>query len=139
MRWLRPIPEHWIPWHLTLFIALSVVGMTLRAIEQLPLHKRGDIVGFTNSMIDASVSVILVAATTSTIIVEGALIFAEKYLNHRFEKGREQGREEGRVEGADEERKRWLDWVARKQSAENAGKPFNEPSPAETQPSNGSA
>ncbi len=102
--------------------------MTLRAIEQLPLHKRGDIVGFTNSMIDGSVSVILVAATTSTIIVEGALIFAEKYLNHRFEKGKQEGEER--------ERQRWVDWMARKQAAEDAGEPFDEPSPAQTQPSN---
>ncbi len=132
MRWLRPIPEDWIPWHLTLFIALSIVGMTLRAIEQLPLHKRGDIVGFTNSMIDGSVSVILVAATTSTIIVEGALIFAEKYLNHRFEKGKQEGLEEGE----ERERQRWVDWMERKQAAEDAGEPFDEPSPAQTQTSN---
>lgn len=39
LRWLRPIPEDWIPWHLTLFIAMSVGGMALRAIEELPLHK----------------------------------------------------------------------------------------------------
>ena len=132
MRWLRPIPEDWIPWHLTLFIALSIVGMTIRAIEQLPLHKRGDIVGFTNSMIDGSVSVILVAATTSTIIVEGALIFAEKYLKHRFEKGKQEGLEEGE----ERERQRWVDWMERKQAAEDAGEPFDEPSPAQTQPSN---
>lgn len=93
-------------------------------------------------MIDAAVSVILVAATISTTIVEGALIFAERYLKHRFERGREQGREEGReegrAEGADEERKRWKEWMARKQVAEDAGETFDEPSPAESQNSNGS-
>ena len=119
MRWLRPIPEDWIPWHLTLFIAMSDGGMALRAIEELPLHKKGDVVGFVNSTIDASVSVILVAATASTIIVEGALIFAEKYLNYRYKKGRE------------EERQRWQEWLARKQKAEMSGERFDEPSPAE--------
>ncbi len=128
MRWLRPIPEDWIPWHLTLFIALSMIGMVLRATEQLPLHRKGDIVGFTNTMIDGSVSVILVAATTSTMIVEGALIFAEKYLNYRYKKGRE--------EGTESERQRWVDWMARKEAAEDAGEPFEEPSPAQTQASN---
>ncbi len=135
MRWLRPIPQDWIPWHLLVFLALCAMGMGIRANAELPLHQRGDAIGFTNSMIDAAVSVILVAATVSTTIVEGALIFAEKYLKHRYERGRE----EGRAEGADEERKRWEAWMARKQAAENAGEPFDEPSPAETQRSNGSA
>ena len=126
MRWLRPIPQDWIPWHLLLFITLCALGLALRGIEQLPLHQRSDAIGFTNSMIDGSVSIILVAATVSTTVVEGALIFAEKYLKHRFEKGREEGREEG----VDElERERWIDWNKRspKQAAEAAGEPFDEP------------
>ena len=142
MRWLRPIPEDWIPWHLLLFIAFCFVGMVLRAVEQFPLHHRGDVVGFTNAMIDASVSVIVVSAAVSTAIVEGAMIFAERYLKHRFERGIEQGRHEGREEGREEgtksERQRWVDWMARKQAAEDAGEAFDEPSPAETALSNGS-
>ena len=89
-------------------------------------------------MVDGAVSVILVAATISTSIVEGALIFAEKYLKHRYERGREEGREEGRAVGVDEERQRWKEWMLRKQVAEEAGEPFNEPSPAETPRSDGS-
>ena len=138
MRWLRPIPEDWIPWHLLLFIALCLVGMMLRAVEQFPMHERGDVVGFTNAMIEGSVSVIVVSAAVSTVIVEGALIFAEKYLKHRFEKGLEEGREEGREEGAERERERWVEWMARKEAAENAGEVFDEPSPAEMRGSNGS-
>ena len=140
MRWLRPIPEDWIPWHLLLFIAFCVVGMVLRAVEQFPLHQRGDVVGFTNAMIDASVSVIVVSAAVSTAIVEGALIFAEKYLKHRFERGleegrhegREEGRKEGREEGIKSERQRWVEWNDRRLAAEDAGETFDEPSPAET-------
>ena len=123
MRWLRPIPEDWIPWHLLLFIAFCVVGMVLRAVEQFPLHERGDVVGFTNAMIDASVSVIVVSAALSTAIVEGALIFAERYLKHRFERGRE--------EGAESERQRWLEWNARRLAAEAAGEEFTDPTPVE--------
>lgn len=82
-------------------------------------------------MIDASVSVILVAATASTIIVEGALIFAEKYLNYRYRKGREEGHAQGQQEGAEIERQRWQEWLARKQKAEMSGERFDEPSPAE--------
>lgn len=134
MRWLRPIPQDWIPWHLLLFITLCALGLALRGIEQLPLHQRSDAIGFTNSMIDGSVSIILVAATVSTTVVEGALIFAEKYLKHRFEKGREEGREEG----VDEERERWKGWNKRRLAAEAAGEAFDEPTPAQIETSNGS-
>ena len=91
MRWLRPIPQDWIPWHLLLFIALFAMGMAMRAAEELPAHPHGDTVGFANAMIDGAVSVIVVSAAISTTIVEGALIFAEKYLKHRYEVGLEKG------------------------------------------------
>ena len=63
------------------------------------------------------------------------MIFAEKYLKHRFERGREEGREEG----VEVERRRWLEWLERKQLAEESGLPFDEPIPAKTRGSNGSA
>lgn len=85
-------------------------------------------------MVDGAVSVILVAATISTTIVEGALIFAERYLKHRYERGREEGKEEGR----EAEQQRWADWTARKQRAEDAGAKFSEPSPLGIDQSNGS-
>ena len=99
MRWLRPIPEVWIPWHLTLFIAFAMIGLVFRLIHQLPLHSPGDVVGFTNSMMDVTVSVILIAAALSTTIVEVGMILAEQYLKYRFERGRNEGRDEGREEG----------------------------------------
>ena len=103
MRWLRPIPEEWIPLHLTLFIVFAMIGMWLRVVHQLPLHLPGDVVGFSNSLMDATVSVIVIAAALSTIIVETGMIFAERYLNYRFRKGLEEGEvkgvERGRQEG----------------------------------------
>ena len=138
MRWLRPIPQDWIPWHLVLFMTLCVVGLGFRAIEGLPRHRPGDAIGFTNTMVDGAVSVILVAATISTTIVEGAMIFAERYLKHRYERGREEGIEEGKEEGREAEQQRWADWMARKQRAEEIGEEFSEPSPLEIDRSNGS-
>ncbi|MCY4476030.1 MAG: hypothetical protein OXC83_11440 [Chloroflexi bacterium] len=138
MRWLRPIPQDWIPWHLVLFMTLCVIGLGFRAIEELPQHQRGDAIGFTNTMVDGAVSVILVAATISTTIVEGAMIFAERYLKHRYERGREEGIEEGKEEGREAEQQRWADWMARKQHAEEIGEEFSEPSPLEVDRSNGS-
>ena len=138
MRWLRPIPQDWIPWHLVLFMILCAIGLGFRAIEELPRHQPGDAIGFTNTMVDGAVSVILVAATISTTIVEGAMIFAERYLKHRYERGREEGIEEGKEEGREAEQRRWAGWMARKQRAEEAGNEFSEPSPLEVDRSNGS-
>ena len=138
MRWLRPIPQDWIPWHLVLFMALCAIGLGFRSIEELPQHERGDVIGFTNTMVDGAVSVILVAATISTTIVEGAMIFAERYLKHRYERGREEGKEAGKVEGREAEQRRWADWMERKRRAEDAGEEFSEPSPLELDQSNGS-
>ena len=117
---------------------LCAIGLGFRAIEELPRHQPGDAIGFTNTMVDGAFSVILVAATISTTIVEGAMIFAERYLKHRYERGREEGIEEGKEEGREAERQRWADWMARKQRAEEAGEEFSEPSPLEVDRSNGS-
>ena len=95
MRWLRPIPEEWIPLHLALFIVFAMIGTWLRVVHQLPLHLPGDVVGFSNSLMDATVSVIVLAAALSTIIVETGMIFAERYLNYRFKKGLEEGEVKG--------------------------------------------
>ena len=136
MRWERPIPEDLITWHLGLFVVLATIGAALKVAEQLPLHQRDDVVGFTSAMIDGSVSVILLSATVSTVILEGTMIFAERYLKHRFERGREEGREEGVEQGVEQgielERQRWVEWFARKQAAEDAGEPFDEPMPGQT-------
>ena len=136
LKWLRPIPEVWIPLYLLLFVAFAVAGFVFRAVEEASNHAQGDIVGFTNSLIDGAGSIILVSATISTTIVEGALIFAERYLKHRYEVGKEEGRKEAQEEIRKEERQRWLDWMARKQAADEAGEPFDEPTPGQPHSNN---
>ena len=44
-------------------------------------------------------------------------------------KVREGIRAEGKVEGAAEERQKWTAWLARRETAERAGLPFDEPPP----------
>ena len=51
------------------------------------------------------------------------MIFAEKYLQHRYEVGFK--------EGSYAERKRWVAYAERMQKAEDAGEEFNEPPPPE--------
>ncbi len=128
MRWLRPIPDAWVAWHFTLFLWLMAFGSLLLLLEQLPAHSQGDIIGFANSIIRGLAPVILVSAAVSTTIVEGSMIFAERYLKHRYERGKE--------EGADQERQRWLDWLVRKQRADETGEFFDEPMPSEADRTN---
>ncbi len=101
-------------------------------LEQLPAHSQGDIIGFANSIIRGLAPVILVSAAVSTTIVEGSMIFAERYLKHRYERGKKEGLEEG----ADQERQRWLDWLTRKQRADETGEIFDEPMPSEANRTN---
>ena len=57
----------------------------------------------------------------------------------RIEKARAEGRSEGLAEGRSEglaegfqgANAEWIEWFKRKDAAEAAGEPFNEPSPAE--------
>ena len=42
---------------------------------------------------------------------------------------RAEGRAEGKDEGAAEERRKWMAWPARREAAERAGLPFDEPPP----------
>ena len=43
--------------------------------------------------------------------------------------GKAEGRVEGKDEGAAEERRKWMAWLARREAAERAGLPFDEPPP----------
>ena len=49
----------------------------------------------------------------------------------RIERARTEGRSEGLAEGFQEANTEWIEWFKRKDAAEAAGEPFNEPSPAE--------
>ena len=51
-------------------------------------------------------------------------------IARRLEEGLERVREQRREEGREEERRRWLDWYARREAAERRGERFDEPPPA---------
>lgn len=77
-------------------------------------------------------------------IVEVCMIFYEIVKAHlearrqerikRHEaRGRAEGEAIGEERGRDLERQEWLEWVERRQQAEDASEPFTEPNPAEKQ------
>ena len=58
----------------------------------------------------------------------------------RIKRHEERGEERGLHRGRELERQEWMEWMERRQQAEDAGEPFTEPNPAEkhngTQPPN---
>ena len=54
-------------------------------------------------------AVVVVGATTTYALMEGASMLAERYIRMRYQKGLEEGRVEGRVEGREEGREEGLD------------------------------
>ena len=64
---------------------------------------------------------------------EGSQAGREEGRAEGSQEGRAEGRQEGRAEGQQEGAKlmlaRWQEWNRRRQAAEQAGHPFNEPEP----------
>lgn len=59
-------------------------------------------------------------------------IAARRFAMALFDWGnREKTRAQARAEARAEKDKQWQEWLARKEAAEKAGRPFTEPSPAE--------
>ena len=70
---------------------------------------------------------------------------AERYLNRRWQEGRQEGlqeglqegrqeglqegRQEGKREGSKAQQRKWEEWNARRLQAESRGEPFSEPPP----------
>ena len=55
----------------------------------------------------------------------------EARQKRRIAKAKAEGEEKGRAEGFQIANQEWIDWFERKEAAEAAGEPFDEPSPAE--------
>ena len=96
---------------------------------------------------------VVVSVTLMVLMVEGGTMVADAFRKQLQESARQRGREEGLVEGREAglaegrevglaeghekglaagheaERARWQDWLARKQAAELADRPFDEPPP----------
>ena len=69
---------------------------------------------------------ILIIAAESIITAESYMWVSERYKQRRYLQGHEEGREEGRAEAYEE----WEAWNRRREAAQTAGEPFNEPPPS---------
>ena len=55
--------------------------------------------------------------------------FTKPVIEEHIAQGREEGREEGVVEGVEKSNRAWREWLRRREEAETAGIPFDEPPP----------
>lgn len=87
----------------------------------------------TRAVWEATAYIAIGAAAASLVLTEiGRIVMViARRLEEGLERVREERRAEGRTAGREEERRRWLDWYARREAAERRGEPFDEPPPAE--------
>ena len=65
------------------------------------------------------------------IVKEQIAARQKKRIDQARAEGRSEGRSEGLAEGFQEANTEWMEWFKRRDAAEAAGEPFNDPSPAE--------
>ena len=120
-----------------LYLALLAAALTagLAAVAWYEIrHNTGDgVLETVLAVFKHMQGVIVFAAATIYIAVEGGYMLAERYLRRRYREGREDGREEGLEEGRQEGRKEvaaaWSAWHQRMLDAQSRGEPFDEPPP----------
>ena len=96
-----PVPR-WEARYLFIFIIKMLAGVVLVIWRRASFEGSDEIWESILTVIDWMPAIIVTAATSTTIIREVTLIFAERYLSERFKAGVEQGRQEGHQEGRQE-------------------------------------
>ena len=94
----------WEARYLFIFIIKMLAGVVLVIWRRASFEGSDETWESILTVIDWMPAIIVTAATSTTIIREVTLIFAERYLSERFKAGVEQGRQEGRQEGHQEGR-----------------------------------
>ena len=119
----------WAAWFLSLFAiqaTLSLIGLVVYEVWLNDTDSVNDTIG---NILGRGESLIVILATETYVIVEGATMLAERWKQKRYEDGRAEGRAEGHVEGRADERRMWVEWNQRRESAEKEGRTFTEPPP----------
>ena len=115
------LPKHSEGWFLLIFLSLLLPGCVLAFIF-------GE--GHAPSVISFMEAVVVVSAAAAFVIVEGAVLLSERYLQKRFNEGKAEGKVEGKAEGRLEMWKAYMrDWERRRDEAEEQGLEFTEPPP----------
>ena len=115
------LPKHSEGWFLLIFLVLAIPGFVLA-------FRFG--AGVALNVVIFMEAVVVISGAAAFVIVEGAMLLAERYLNKRFNEGKAEGREEGVAEGKLEMWEAWMrDWERRRDEAAEQGLEFTEPPP----------
>ena len=122
--------------YLALLAAALTVGLAAVAWHEIRHNTTDGVLETALAVVDHMQGVVVFAAATIYVVVEGGSMLAERYLRRRYRKGREDGHAEGREEGRKEVEaewmawyERWEAWYERMREAQSRGEPFDEPPP----------
>ena len=140
-----PIPLHRLRWHFWSFSASVTITTAFNVAARLAALPEGgaECVAVAAGLQWHQVSSAILAVIVPTVIFCGvfspmiveviamvlAAIYSRRKREEALEEGREEGFTEGRTEGLAEANAAWRAWHQRKQAAEDAGLPFDEPLP----------
>ena len=110
---------------------LVLAGLLLASVaavlwNQNNWHLPGELDGVPAGIVTAGgalAPLVIVSITLMVVVVEGGSMVAEQFLKRRYQSGVEKG-----IADSDAE---WEKWLAKKQAATEAGRPFDEPPPSE--------
>ncbi len=107
------LPKHSEGWFLLIFLVLAIPGFVLA-------FRFG--AGEALNVVIFMEAAVVISGAAAFVIVEGAMLLAERYLNKRFN--------EGKAEGKLEMWEAWMrDWERRRDEAAEQGLEFTEPPP----------
>ena len=151
------IPKPLVPVYFLLFIGVSIWTIWEIASEKsarycgftwsIPVTRQQDCLTTWNGLVRevaaeyAPIGVGL--AIGALIAMHGAAVIMAIYqfltntltrpaIERQRARGREEGREEGRAQGLAEANRQWEEWLRRRDDAEAAGRPFDEPPPSKS-------
>ena len=114
--------------YLALLAVALAVGLAVVSWYEIRHNTTDGVLDTALDVVDHMQAVVVFAAATIYIGVEGGAMLAERYLRRRYREGREEGLREG-LKRRDAERAAWKAWHERWQAAQSRGEPFDEPPP----------
>jgi uncharacterized membrane protein YcjF (UPF0283 family) len=128
------IPTRLIRWFSGIFTAVWLILIAISSYNSVSAHSGQSWDAQAVGIIAAGASNIGIALPVAYVLTEVIdMVFGSWYRQRTRERARaeglEAGKKAGRKQGMHEQQERWLQWLDRRQRAEESGRPFDEPPP----------
>ena len=133
------IPTRLIRWFSGIFTAVWLILIAISSYNSVSTHSGQSWDAQAVGIIAAGASNIGIALPAAYVLTEVIdMVFGSWYRQRTRQRAQEEGMreglekgiQEGRLEGRQEQQERWLQWLDRRQRAEESGLPFDEPPPS---------